>query len=64
MTRVKIFDVDQTTGEETCRGEFDLAAIIDITEERREVWEELRKSGRYWFGGGAAALVLLTLVKE
>lgn len=62
--RVHIYDVDQNTAEETDRGIADLAECFPDLAERCAAERELRANGRYWCGGGAASLVLLTRVVE
>ena len=58
--KVRIYDCDDWGGE-TLRCIADLADAFPDPEdgERAKAERELRKSGRYWAGGGAAPLVLL-----
>lgn len=56
--RIRIYAVDQQTGAETVEGECDLTEALDDPE-YLDALMELEKVGRYWVGGGAAALSLL-----
>ena len=59
--RIKIYTVNQDTGTETLDGECELHEALDRDDpEYAEALDELHKSGRFWVGGGAAALSLLT----
>jgi hypothetical protein len=59
--KIKIYAVDQNTGVETFDAECDLDEAIERDDpEYAEALDELQKTGRYWVGGGAAALSLLT----
>ncbi len=65
--RIKIYSVDQDTGEETFDDECWLYEAIDPVDdpELTEIaHRELRATGRFWCGGGASPLCLMTLVKE
>jgi hypothetical protein len=57
--RVKIYDIDSNTGEQTLRGEDATLAMFDDDDDRHWVEHELRSRGRSYVGGGAAPLVLL-----
>jgi hypothetical protein len=60
--KIKIYSVDQSTGEETCTDECDLDEALERgTDEFEEALSDLQQTGRHWVGGGAAALSLLTL---
>lgn len=60
--RVQIIDIGPN-GEETKRGEpVPLRETWLSREEFGEASAELRRSGRFWTGGGAAPLVLLLAV--
>ena len=57
---VKIYDINQDTGEQTFRAVAYLAdAMASDDDEYSAARAELQRSGRYWVGGGAAPLVLL-----
>lgn len=57
---VRIYDYDDQ-GNQTFRGEANVFDCFpDNPEESRRARFELEKAGRYWAGGGAAPLVLLT----
>lgn len=61
--RVKIIDVDQTSGAETLRCECDLSECFPDDDEACAAAQlEIATNGRAWVGGGAAALVLLKRV--
>ncbi len=67
MLRVKIYTVDQDTAEEYFEDECWLYEAIDSVNEPELAAiarRELLASGRFWLGGGACALSLMTLVRE
>jgi len=61
--RVKVFYVNQDTGDETFWTECSLDETLDRADDEYgdAVWH-LQDNGRYWLGGGAAPLVLLLRV--
>jgi hypothetical protein len=62
--RIKIYDVDQNTGDETFNCQADLAECFESDDpELIEVEAQLHSQGRAWVGGGAAPLRLLMRVR-
>jgi hypothetical protein len=65
---VKIYDYDNNDNE-TLRGQCDLRDCFPDAAEHRDpeyfhALSELTKAGRYWVGGGAGPLVLLSVVQS
>ena len=64
---VKLYAVDQETGEQRFERVADLAEVLafdgmdedDLMGMYHEALDEIQRSGRYWLGGGAAQLFLL-----
>lgn len=56
--RVNIYDGDETALQSS---NVPLTDVIDDADERADVADELRRTGRAWIGGGAAQLFLLVL---
>ena len=61
---VKIYNVDQNTNAETFECEASLREVFEDETDYAEAYAELKISGRFWSGGGAAQLFLLKLVAE
>lgn len=63
--RVRVYAVDQDTGEEKYVNMSHLSELIETSDdEYADALNQLEKCGRYYIGGGAAQLFLLFRVRE